>query len=152
MEVGRLTSPATADQVDALLRGELELDNSTMGRPPFPAAPIKPTPFTPEPDSSFQVSSDDTVDDDSATHSARKKIFMETMPAKLKWSEKRLWSEAITLPAMEPQELWLRVVGYELPSATEAREFQLVVNAIRTSYNRALKSVSRRTLAMRLPD
>jgi hypothetical protein len=123
-----------------------------MGRPPFPAAPIKPTSFTPEPDSSFQVSSDDTVDDDSATHSARKKIFMETMPAKLKWSEKRLWSEAITLPAMEPQELWLRVVGYELPSATEAREFQLVVNAIRTSYNRALKSVSCRTLAMRLPD
>jgi hypothetical protein len=134
MEVGRLMSPATAEQVDALLCGE-----QAEGRPPFPAAPRKPTSFNPEPDSSFQVSSsDDSADDDTAAHTAGKKIFMEAVPAELKWSEKKLWTEAITLPAREPHELWLRVVGNELPSVAEAREFQLVVNAFGTSYNRGL--------------
>ena len=150
-EIDQLISPATVAQVDMLLHG-----NSAAEL--LPVTPItarvvasKPISITQEPDSSALSSSDDSGDESSSSNTAAVRLFREAVPSDNRWSDKSLWTEAIKQPLMDPHELWLRVVGEDLPDKAEAREFIQAVLATRMAYNRTLKMVVRKASMMRLP-
>ena len=141
--VSQLMSPGTAAQVEELL-----LESGTtefVAAPPLVSMTVESKPISrQQADSSCQVSSDDSDEDKTEEKMAAKRLFMNSVPADSRWSEKQLWTEAVKQPTLDPHELWRKVMGDDLPSPEEAKDFQLEINAIIIAVWRDVTAVTHR--------